>query len=226
MDELVSNRMARLVADWQQRGDKRAIFLQCYQMMTANMETAVADGRFHDALWVTHLLTHFANYYFRALDAYDAAKPCAAVWQMTHAAAAQRKTKVLQNLFLGVNAHINYDLALTVYDLLHPEWPTLSAAGRHLRYQDYCLVNAIIAETINAVQDEVVERYAPLLALVDWLGGPVDEFIIEQLISHWREEVWRYALQLLAAPDDAARESMRQVVETTALRRAHTILGL
>ncbi len=226
MIELVTTRMAQLVADWQQANDQRAIFLRCYQMMTENMIAGVANGRFQDAPWVTHLLTHFADYYFNALAAYETGDSCAPVWTLTHNAARERRANVLQTLFLGVNAHINYDLALTVYDLLHDEWADLSPAQRQVCYADYCLVNDIIAETIDAVQDEVVERYSPLMALIDWLGGPVDEFIITQLITHWREEVWRYARQLLDAPDEAAREGVRQALEQTAVQRGRAILRL
>ncbi len=221
----IAQHMQTQVAQWQQTGDRRAIFLQCYAMMTGNMLDGVADGRFHDGPWVTHLLHHFANYYFDALAAYDAGDPCTAVWTVAHDAATKRRANVLQNLFLGVNAHINYDLALTVYDLLHEEWPNLSPMQRQFRYKDYCLVNAIIAETIDAVQDEVVEHQSPLMALIDWLGGPVDEFIVAELITHWREDVWRYAQEMLAAPDEGERAQVRQALEQAALRRGQVILG-
>lgn len=221
----VAQRMQAQVAQWQQARDRRAIFLQCYAMMTENMLEGVANGRFHDGPWVTHLLHHFAGYYFDALEAYDAGERCTAVWTLAHDAATKKRANVLQNLFLGVNAHINYDLALTVYDLLHAEWPGLPPAQRRAHYEDYCLVNAIIAETIDAVQDEVVERQSPLMALIDWLGGPVDEFIVAELITHWREDVWRYAQEMLAAPNEAERERVRQTLEQAALQRGRVILG-
>ncbi len=224
MTDAITTRMAQLVTTWQQTRDQRATFLQCYQMMTENMLKAVANGRFHDGPWVTHLLNHFADYYFAALEAYDAGDCGTAVWTLAHDAATKGRANVLQHLFLGVNAHINYDLALTVYDLLHDRWASLPPATQQSRYEDYCLVNDIIAETIDGVQDEVVEQRSPLLALVDWLGGRMDEFIVTQLITHWREEVWRTALQLVEAADDEAREQVRQRLAETAVRRSRAIL--
>ncbi len=224
MSEPVTKRMAELVRQWQQHSDDRAIFLRCYQMMTENMIAGVANGRFHNGPWVTHLLEHFANYYFNALDAYEHGQPCAQVWRIAHNVAINRRAHVLQNLFLGVNAHINYDLALVIYDLLHAEWGNLSSAQRQAHYEDYCLVNDIIAETLDAVQDQVVERHSPLMALVDWLGGRMDEFIVTQLITHWREEVWHTARQLVEAADDKAWEQVRQKLEKTALQRSRVIL--
>lgn len=60
--------MTALVSHWEQENDRRAIFLQCYSMMTQNMFVALEEGRFHDAGWVGELLIHFAGYYFRSLE--------------------------------------------------------------------------------------------------------------------------------------------------------------
>jgi hypothetical protein len=61
-------RMTVLVSQWEQDKDRRAIFLQCYSMMTRNMLDALVVGRFHDRDWVGELLNHFAGYYFKSLE--------------------------------------------------------------------------------------------------------------------------------------------------------------
>jgi hypothetical protein len=66
-------------------------------------------------------------------------------------------------LLLGVNAHINYDLVLTLVDLLEPEWKQLSAEQCQQRHSDYCHVNEIISLTIDIVQDDVLERSIPTI---------------------------------------------------------------
>lgn len=225
MTDSVTARMEQWITTWQATGDRRAIFLQCYQMMTENVLVGVANGRFHNGDWVTQLLHNFADYYFDALAHYEQQQPCAAVWQQTHDAACQQEANVLQHLFLGVNAHINYDLVLSLYDVLRPEWAALDEATRQQYYADHCLVNELIAETIDAVQDEVVERHSPLMALIDWLGGPLDEFIIAELISHWRKDVWDTAVLMLETPSADAREALRQQLQTRVLRRGQQILG-
>jgi hypothetical protein len=127
-------------------------------------------------------------------------------------------------LLLGVNAHINYDLIFTLTDMLAPEWPRLDPAGRQLRYRDHCLVNRIIYQSVNAVQDQVIERYQPALDLVDLAFGPLDEWLVYRLLGTWREEVWRAALRYLKASDDLARSLLRRQVESRALQRARAIL--
>lgn len=221
----ILRRMYSLLDGWEAAADHRAVFLSCYAMMTRNMLDAVAAGGFHDPRWVTQMLNHFAGYYFKAVDAYDHQNTCSAVWLVAFTAARDPQTHVLQNLFLGVNAHINYDLVLTLVDLLRATWDDLPAASRHGRYQDYCTVNDIIAATINEVQDQVIERYEPVMDTVDKLFGPLDEWLIARLISGWRAEVWEHATALLVCRDEASSTNLRQQVEQHALARARAIGG-
>jgi hypothetical protein len=131
---------------------------------------------------------------------------------------------VLQNLFLGINAHINYDLVLAITDVLEPEWGGIEPDLQEVRYRDHCLVNTIIAETIDIVQDEVVERHAPSLDLLDKALGPLDEWMIARMIRGWRDDVWQNALHMLEAPSGPARESLRLGVEARSLDRARRLL--
>ncbi len=220
------DRMVAVLTQWESAGDRRAIFLGCYTMMTRNMLAALDAGRFHDGPWVRALLEHFAGYYFDALAACEAGAPIApAVWRRTFAAAGRPKTRALQNLLLGVNAHVNFDLTFAVVDMLAPEWAGLSEVEREARYQDFCQVNRIIAETVDEVQDEVLERYAPAMDLVDKLLGRLDEWIAARMITRWRDEVWRNVVRWLAADDTAERAALHRKVEAAALRWS-AVLGV
>lgn len=217
-------RMQQQTRQWIAAGDKRAIFLECYGLMTANMLSAIAAGRFYDNLWARQLLMRFADYYFAALERYNQREAtCAAVWEHTHQCACGRELHVLQHLLLGINAHINYDLVLSLVDQLEPEWNHLSQADQLHRYEDHCRVNEIIAATIDTVQDQVVARYDPRMDLLDrWLGR-LDERLLSRLISSWRQEVWEQAIHFLnTAPGQ--REALRQALETSVMQRAHRML--
>lgn len=220
------NIMQTRLHQWQQTADRRAIFLNCYLLMTENMLTAVHQQQFQDNPWV-HTLTHrFADYYFTALAAYESQQPTTPqVWQLTFTAALDAQTYTLQNLFLGVNAHINYDLVLTVVELLEAEWAALSPAERTRRYQDFIQVNEIIARTVDAVQDTVVEAYTPRLDWLDRLMGPVDEWLVSKMIGQWREEVWQTAVILLNTPTPAQREPIHKEMEARALKIARMLLA-
>lgn len=222
----IVERMQQQVATWSAAGDRRAVFLDCYRLMTANMVAALARGDFADSVWVDRLLHRFAGYYFDALLAYERDDPATPpIWRMAHQAAQQPRVLILQHLMLGVNAHINYDLTFTVVKLLQPEWETLDPAQQQQRFADYSLVNQIIAQTIDTVQDEVITRLTPAFFLVDTLLGRVDEWATVRLLTAWRDVVWSNALELLACRDHTSHAAVCHTVESVALRRAHAILN-
>lgn len=221
----VIKRMQRQISAWEETADRRAIFLGCYMLMTGNMFKAFEEGEFEDVRWVDELLHRFADYYFEALVCYESDSHTAPrVWQLAFDASCQPKTMVLQNLFLGVNAHINYDLVLTLVDMLEPEWALLSAGSLNQRYADHCRVNDIIARTIDTVQDQIVEQADPAMNIVDLVLGPIDEWATSRLIAHWREEVWKNAVGLIESSDAGVKERRRQQIESQALSRGEAIL--
>lgn len=217
-------RMDDLAAEWQVAEDGRATFLACYRLMTGSMVAAVGERGFADPEWVDRLLVSFAEYYFAALAAYDrdpAAAPAA--WRLAHDSCRERRWE-LQRLLLGINAHINVDLPLTVEELLAPEWEGLSAAQREARRRDYLAVNGIIAATVDAVQDTVLEPAVPILALADVLLGPAEEFLMSRMLEQWRESAWENAVALVEAPDAATRGAVVARMEADALAIARAIL--
>ncbi len=221
LQDPILGRMQENIDRWEQTGDKRAIFLSCYALMTRNMLDALDDDQFHDPAWVSHLLDHFAGYYFDALEAYETViESTPEVWRCAHDATRRAGASALALLLLGVNAHINYDLVLAVADLLDPEWQALSEEGRRKRYEDYCRVNDVIGRTIDSVQDDILEPNEPVMAAVDTLLGPVDEWLVSRGITHWRDEVWEHAIRRAETLQDAAREAQRQQVEAAAMRWA------
>jgi hypothetical protein len=235
-------RMQMLIDRWEAAGDHRVVFLRCYQMMTSNMLAAIDQQKFHDSAWVGRLLHRFANYYFNALDEYEAeeagktsdtpktsvtgetsAATPPLVWQLAHNAARHPGTLALQNLLLGVNAHINYDLVLALVDILEPEWNSLPEDRRILRYEDHCHVNLVIGNTIDAVQEQVIDPVMPIIDVLDKLMGPVDEIMISRLLTHWRESVWRNALRLLETQEADERASLVKHIEKGALELGEII---
>jgi hypothetical protein len=221
----VITRMQTLIDAWETSNDHRAVFLSCYAMMTRNMFVALDKQAFRDASWVSTLLHQFAGYYFEAVDTYDDTTSCSTVWRFAFDAARKPDTHVIQNLMLGVNAHINYDLVLALVDILQEEWADLSPEQRAARYYDHCHVNTIIAATINSVQDQVIERYNPAMDIVDKLFGPLDEWLIAKLVANWREEVWQHAGELMACTNTTEIAQHRQQVEHHTMTRAQVIAG-
>jgi hypothetical protein len=144
---------------------------------------------------------------------------------LAHNASFEPGVTPLQKLLLGVNAHINYDLVLTLVDLLKPEWPQITEERQGMRYTDHCMVNEVIARTIDAVQDDILEPAMPVMDIFDKLLGPLDELIISRLIIRWRENVWKHSVGILNSGHPAEHIALLNKVEEESLRIGRFIRG-
>jgi len=215
-------RMQQLSSDWTGRGDRRAIFADAYATMTAGMVEAIERGEFGDCVWVDRLLHRFADYYFDAIDLYDSGGECPRVWRHALGAAGAADLPPHQHLFLGINAHINYDLAFALADVLD-DWAGLDDVLRNGRHSDHEAVNLIIGRTVDVVQAEVVEPLSPAMGLLDRLLGPFDEWLFSRLIAGWRDEVWHDAVELVEAESPDHRQEVSERIEKRASRMADLI---
>lgn len=207
-------RMEALAEVWGP-GDRRSIFVRAYRTMTARMLTAIEAGEFDDGVWVELLLHRFADYYFDAVDAYEnGAEDCPLIWRQAFDACRDEGLHPLRVLFLGINAHINYDLAFTLADVLDT-WSEMDEATRSNRHLDHERVNDVITRTVDVVQAEVVEPVAPELGVVDRILGPVDEWAFSSLIAGWRRATWLDGVALVESSPES-----RPVVERRIERRA------
>lgn len=217
-------KMAAQLAVWEAADDGRAIFLDCYLHMTRAVHDRIVGGAFGDPVWVSTLLDRFADYYFDSLDGGADGREIPRPWVLAHAAALGKEATVLQLLLAGVNAHINYDLVLTLVDVLDQEWADLDAADREARHRDYDEINVVIAETADVVQDRVVERRAPLLEMFDRGLGRWDERLAVRLLTGWRSRVWRHAVAVLEMGDPEQRRRTVADIERQCTRRARWLL--
>ncbi|MCB2206598.1 hypothetical protein KQI65_17785 [bacterium] len=224
IDQKVLEHMHEHISQWSACADDRSIFLQCYSMMTANTLKEIELGGFRDGPWVESLLNRFAEYYFNALDAYelhDGSAP--AVWQHAHDITIMPGTLPVQHLLLGVNAHINYDLVLTVTELLREEGEETDSDQLAIRYQDYAHVNTIIANTIDAVQDTILNPSMLSMRVLDTIMGRMDEALIARSLRSWRERVWVTAIALLHAPSERVYQDEVKRLETHVMQLALAI---
>lgn len=215
----VLHRMDSLIKGWENNNDSRQVFLSCYRLMTGNMLEVINEGSFHDPDWIYTLLHRFADYYFDALDCYDCKRPVSKVWKEVHQLTLEKKLRDMQYLLMGVNAHINYDLVLTLYDLLHQGWNQLSPIQQEMRFKDHCKVNEIIAGTIDQVQDELLNPTDELMNWIDKAFGRMDEYLLSQLITAWRQEVWDQAYLMISSTEEIQREELRLSIEKRVIKR-------
>jgi hypothetical protein len=216
------DRMQELAEAWGP-DDRRALFASAYGAMTANVVDTLGSGTFLDDDWVAGLLERFADYYFVAVEGYDRDPgESSAPWRVAFDACRDPSLHPLRPLMLGINAHINYDLAFTLRDVL-ANWPALDGDARRARRADHDAVNAVIRTTIDAVQDDVVAVVDRRMYVLDRMLGPLDEFVFASLIADWRSDTWDDAVALLEAPPTEIPGVERRI-EARALAVADRVL--
>lgn len=217
--EGATERLARLQERLHDRGDRRAVFLSIYTAMTREVREGLDGTRFADPGWMRRYLVAFADYYRRAFVAFergdlDAVPP---PWRIAFGTAIRGDALVVQDAFLGVNAHVNHDLALALADVgLDPD--------REQKRADHRGINDVLARLVDAQQEALADVYAPGLGDVDAALGPFDESFTMLSLREGREQAWRIAVVLTDAGLPPVPAYARWVLRTTATGGALFVL--
>jgi hypothetical protein len=184
-------RLCELERLFYERGDRRGPFLVIYSRVTAEVGRAIEAGTFADPAWVEAYLVTFADLYRQALLSFETGSldTLADPWQVAFESATRGECLVVQDAVLGINAHVNYDLALAL-SLVGVD------ADRERKYADHCAVNAILRRLVDEVQERLAERYAPGVARIDESLGRLDEALSFVALAEGRDTAWRAAVAI------------------------------
>lgn len=187
--------------------DRSAVFMRTYQIITRNVRDAIRgqnefDNRiFFDPQWVSRLSGRFATLYFRSLLTFFKPPEVERAWKIAHAATRDKHVGVTQDVLLGINAHINYDLPLALYQnfLAHGDHTQASTSWLYRRKFDHDQVNNILMRSIPEVQRTLGAEYGGLLGLIGKALLTLDDSLSELGLKYYRERVWWDAVSFLAA---------------------------
>jgi len=175
-------------------GDGVAAFNRLYLRMTASVQAAVAGGRFEDPAFMHRLDVGFAQRYLDAITA-DAHAPdrVPRAWQCLFDARHRRGITALRFAVAGMNAHINFDLALAlVAACAEAGVAPLPGSPQH---RDYLRINDVLAATSSHVKDWLL----PLsIAIADEVLGDSDDLAALWSIVRARDAAWTQAETLWA----------------------------
>ena len=220
--EDVLREMERRYRALDRAADFRAVFARSYLTTTEHVYAATRrPGVFRDPEWVARIDCAFAERYFRAWDAFAAGADCPEPWAIAFRAALDGGTAVLQDILLGMNAHISLDLPYSLDDTIEPD---ASPERLALRHADHETLNEVLAEAVDAVQRDAAWAYDPALAAADILLGSVDERLASRFIRYLRNRVWEEYLLLRAAREPGLRRLVERNIESAAIDTAHLLL--
>jgi hypothetical protein len=213
IDEVIDG-LAAIVRDATEAGDRVGYFAALYRQVTVEVRTAIHSGQFDDGPRMDRFDTLFGNRYFDAYEAWQRDHSGPRCWREAFGLLDDGDTIIVQHLLLGVNAHINLDLAIAAAR-------TSPGAAIHELRRDFLLINDILARVVLAVQSSV-GAISPYLWLLDKFGGRTDEQILDFSIRRSRQEAWRGAV-LLAGQDSAEHEGIIEMLDVRAAVLARLI---
>jgi len=196
VNDLIS-RMETLLLPIEERGDPARYFLATYLRTTRAVQVELEAGGFLDRAWVERWDVAFADLYLDALETAEAGGQPSEPWAVAFGAASQDGFPPLRHVLLGMNAHINYDLAQSLLTVITDEElddPELVAR----RAADHRHIDDVLAARVGA-EDAELEALSQGRSRSDRLLAPFNRLATKRFLKESREKVWANTRQLSLA---------------------------
>jgi len=187
------------------RNDYRAVFLRAYYIITLEVHAAIhqlgdyKEQIFFDPAWVAKLAGKFSSLYFQSLTTEERPPESEKAWKLAHKMAVEKSSTVLQDLILGLNAHINYDLAYGIALNLQEHGDQEKHLLLPRRKFDHDQVNNILVRCTPRIQEVLTRDYGGGMMMLSRFFGNWDERLTGLGLKYYRERVWWSAVSFLSA---------------------------
>ncbi len=185
-------------------------FAALYRKVTVKVKEGIAEGRFANGPRMERLDVTFANRYLAALNQFQNGQQPSLCWIASFKAAAAWRPIVLQQLLIGMNAHINFDLGIAAAQI---------APGEELAslQHDFNEINTILAGLVGQVQSAIYE-VSPWIRFLGNIDPKADVAIVNFSMEKARESAWSLATTLAPlSPNQWTPHLALRDLEATAL---------
>ena len=200
--------------------DRRGVFVSAHLITARAIHEWIERGRFLENELVGQYLTAFANGYRQALADYEQGRQSAVptAWQQSFDASRGGNTSIIQDLLLGINAHINYDLPYAVLR---------SGLNVHCErcYQDHTRINDVLRLTAPLIRRRIAILYRRSFHVINWLCGWVIDSLVGLSFKQARENSWLLAKALDSAQRVAADPGVKNMIDARAAVAGRMILA-
>ncbi len=182
------------IIDWSIENNSRiGYFAVLYHRVTCRIKEGIANNEFQDGSRMEKLDVLFALRYVDAWKAWVSGQPLTQSWQMAFDASKNGATVILQQMLLGINAHINLDLGIATSE-------TVDSQGNIENIlHDFDTINAILASLVDEVQADL-SQVSPLIRLVDKFGKGRQDKLATFSIDIARTGAWYFSCLVHTCP--------------------------
>ncbi|MEW6056345.1 MAG: DUF5995 family protein [Bdellovibrionota bacterium] len=189
----VDRLIALMTKHWEKldrKCDPDTAFALTYLITTVGIRNAIAGNFFEDGPHLALIQVAFAALYFQA---YEQGPRASAPWAAALNASKSGWTSITEDVLLGMNAHINYNLAIVMAVL------GIRAEDGTSRKPDHNRVNTVLKSVYPEIEEQLNSLYGkPIIS-----GGLGD--LLLGLISIWRENAWTNAVILTKLKESSHR---------------------
>ena len=168
--------------------DRLGFFAVLYRTVTSAVKLGIAAGRFEDGPRMERLDVVFANRYLEAFDAYKSGGTPTDCWRVAFAAGQSRRAVIMQHLLLGMNAHINLDLAIAAAEVCPGD--AIATLER-----DFNEINTVLSSLEADVEREVC-ALSPWIDRLDHIDPRAGRIVANFSIDRARACSWEAAKRL------------------------------
>lgn len=192
--------------------NRAGYFASLYKRMTMSVAEGILNGSFQDSSRMEKLDLVFAQRYLDALYAYQHKIHCSSSWQYAFDNCADTSLTVIQHLLIGINTHINLDLAIAAAQV---------APGDSIfaLEEDFNRINNVISALMNDVQECLCQVWLPMRLLTSIANNRQDA-VLNFSIGIARKTAWANALLL------ANMNVSQQGIHITDMDKNTQLLGL
>ncbi|TFV89132.1 DUF5995 family protein [Blastococcus sp. CT_GayMR16] len=202
IDEVLAA-LRTVVDDAARAGDRIGLFAAVYRQVTAEVARRTADGFFDDADRLSRFDAVFAGRYLTALSAWRDGRDCGRSWRLAFRATEDADLVLVQHVLLGVNAHINLDLAVAAAETA----PGAEIGGLA---DDFGRVNDVLLDVLCRLQG-ALNQLSPIFGGLDVVLGRIDEEILGFAVERARAEAWEAAVLLAEQTPEARQVTVRML---------------
>lgn len=187
IDEVI-HRLNLLIEQATQTNNRIGYFASLYHKVTVRVKEGILKSEFEDGARMERLDVFFANRYLEAVHQWQHGQRPSGPWAVAFEGTRKITVILLQQLLLGMNAHINYDLGIAAVE----------CAGNndlHTMHRDFLAINNIIGSLTFEVTNEI-SRISPLLSLFGLHAQNGQSILIQFSISNARDGAWGFAQEL------------------------------
>lgn len=181
-----------LIAENKAASDPLGYFPALYRQVTLEVKQGIAQGFFANGPRMARFDALFANRYFAAYAAFRSGGQPTKSWQVAFDGTRSGQLIILQDLLVGINAHINLDLGVAAGE-------TFQGAALEDFHGDFDKINQILAGLLPKVE-MVVGQFSPLLGILAKIGGKDVIEVLDFSMNAARDDAWLHANLISVMP--------------------------